>query len=81
MSRLPYRLSQILAAKVARCVIMGGAGDYVGNSSVVAEYNIWADPEAAKIVFESGMAITMVGWDVSLKYAVIDSGGCQPKFV
>jgi purine nucleosidase len=38
----------------------------------VAEYNIWADPEAAKIVFESGMPLTMVGWDISYKYATFD---------
>jgi purine nucleosidase len=38
----------------------------------VAEYNIWVDPEAAQIVFESGMPITMVGWDVSYTYATLD---------
>ena len=37
----------------------------------VAEYNVWADPEAAAIVFESGAPLTMVGWDVSRTYAVI----------
>ncbi len=68
---LALLLEPSLATKVARCVIMGGASNYVGNSSIVAEYNIWADPEAAKLVFESGMAITMVGWDVSLQYAVM----------
>ncbi len=57
--------------KVGRCVIMGGASDGHGNVTPIAEYNAWADPEAAKIVFESGMPITMVGWDISRKYAVI----------
>jgi purine nucleosidase len=56
--------------KVGRCVIMGGAADGYGNVTPIAEYNAWADPEAAKIVFESGMPITMVGWDISRKYAV-----------
>ena len=59
-----------LAQKVKRCVMMGGTSDAHGNVSAVAEYNIWADPEAAKIVFDSGMPITMVGWDISRKYAV-----------
>ncbi len=58
-----------LASKVERCVIMGGIGFGYGNIIPAAEYNIWVDPDAAKIVFESGLPIEMVGWDVSHKYA------------
>jgi purine nucleosidase len=58
-----------IAQLVPRCVIMGGTSDSVGNMTPVSEYNIWADPEAAKIVFESGLPIEMVGWDISRKYA------------
>jgi purine nucleosidase len=61
-----------LAHKVSRCVTMGGASDSVGNITPVSEYNLWADPEAARIVFESGLPITMVGWDISRKYATFD---------
>jgi purine nucleosidase len=61
-----------LAHMVAHCYIMGGASDSYGNVSPVAEFNIWADPEAAQIVFDSGMPITMVGWDISRLYAVFD---------
>ncbi|MEI7769499.1 MAG: nucleoside hydrolase [Chloroflexales bacterium] len=61
-----------IAQKVARCVIMGGTSDGYGNITPVAEYNIWTDPEAARIVFDSGMPITMVGWDISRTYAVFD---------
>ena len=50
---------------------MGGTSDGSGNVSAAAEYNIWVDPEAAKIVFDSGMQITMVGWDNSYKYAML----------
>jgi purine nucleosidase len=60
-----------LAERVASCVIMGGASDSVGNVTPVSEYNFWVDPDAAAIVFDSGMSLTMVGWDVSRKYAVI----------
>ena len=51
-------------------VIMGGTSDDVGNVAPHAEYNVWADPAAAASVFASGARITMVGWDVSRKYAV-----------
>jgi purine nucleosidase len=53
-------------------VVMGGTSDDVGNVAPHAEYNVWADPEAARTVFASGARITMVGWDVSRKYAVFD---------
>lgn len=58
-----------LAQKVKCCYIMGGTGDGKGNVTPVSEYNIWADPEAAKIVLASGMKIKMIGWDISVKYA------------
>jgi purine nucleosidase len=54
---------------ISHCVIMGGTSDNVGNMGLAGEFNLWVDPEAAKIVFESGLAITMVGWDISRKYA------------
>lgn len=54
-----------IAPLVQRCVIMGGAANTVGNVTPAAEYNIWVDPEAAKIVFHSGMRMEMVGWELS----------------
>ena len=62
-----------LARRVSRCVIMGGIGAGHGNVTPLAEFNIWADPEAAKIVFESGLPITMIGWDISWKYVAFDA--------
>jgi purine nucleosidase len=66
-----------LEHKISRCVVMGGTSDSVGNVSAVSEFNIWVDPEAARIVFESGLPITLVGWDISRKYAVIDSADAE----
>jgi purine nucleosidase len=62
-----------IAGKVKEYVMMGGTGDGLGNVTPVAEYNIWVDPEAARIVWESGLPITMVGWDISRKYAVFNA--------
>ena len=61
-----------IAQKAAGVVIMGGTGQGPGNITPVAEFNIWVDPEAARIVFESGAKLTMVGWDISRTYAVFE---------
>ena len=50
-----------LAERVSHCYIMGGIGSGHGNVTPTAEFNIWVDPEAAKVVYDSGMAISMVG--------------------
>jgi inosine-uridine nucleoside N-ribohydrolase len=53
-------------AAPARIVLMGGA-IAEGNVTPAAEFNIWADPEAAQRVFASGIDLTMVGLDVTHK--------------
>lgn len=68
---LAFRRDPSLAARLGALVMMGGTGDAVGNITAVAEFNIWVDPEAADEVFASGAPITMVGWDISRKHAVI----------
>lgn len=50
--------------KVKRIVLMGGAA-LEGNWTPSAEFNIYVDPEAARVVFESGVPLTMVGLDVT----------------
>jgi len=52
--------------KIERIVLMGG-GAREGNWTPAAEFNIAVDPEAARIVFESGIPITMIGLDVTHK--------------
>lgn len=53
-----------LKSKIARISLMGG-GIATGNWTPAAEFNILVDPEAAKIVFESGVPILMAGLDVT----------------
>lgn len=55
--RLPARLREL--------VIMGGAGPSGGNSTPAAEFNIYADPHAAHVVFESGAPIVLVPLDLT----------------
>ena len=53
-----------LRPKIARIVIMGGAAG-LGNWTPAAEFNIYVDPEAAEIVFQSGLPMVMAGLDVT----------------
>src|SRR4051794_30120805 len=53
-----------LKDRIERIVLMGGAYG-LGNVTPSAEFNVWADPEAAHRVFTSGLAVTMVGLDVT----------------
>lgn len=55
-----------LHAKIARIVIMGGAM-VLGNWQPAVEFNIYVDPEAAEIVFQSGIPVVMAGLDVTHK--------------
>ncbi len=61
-----------IAQKVGRCVIMGGAPCCEGNVTPAAEYNIWVDPEAARIVLRSGLPIELVGWHLCRGEAVLN---------
>jgi len=56
-----------IVEKVAEIVLMGGAYFQVGNITPAAEFNIYVDPEAAKIVFGSGAKITVMPLDVTHK--------------
>ena len=55
-----------LHAKIERIVIMGGAM-VLGNWQPAVEFNIYVDPEAAEIVFQSGLPVVMAGLDVTHK--------------
>jgi inosine-uridine nucleoside N-ribohydrolase len=61
-----------IASQVSRCVVMGGAPCCEGNVTPAAEYNIWVDPEAARMVMRSGLPIEMIGWHLCREDAALD---------
>jgi len=60
-----------LASLVQGLVMMGGSLSG-GNITPAAEFNIYVDPEAARIVFQSGIPVTMIGLDVTRKTSLTD---------
>jgi purine nucleosidase len=65
------------ADNVGRCVIMGGAPCCEGNVTPAAEYNMWVDPEAARVLFRSGLPIELVGWHLCRGAAVLAPADIQ----
>lgn len=59
-----------IAKKIKELYFMGGFYKFYGNINPSATYNAWVDPEAARIVFQSGIPLTTVGFDVSVKSSV-----------
>jgi purine nucleosidase len=51
--------------------LMAGAPDGVGNTNPLGEYNVWADPEAATAVLAADGPKTLVGWNISRRFAVL----------
>jgi len=59
-------------AKMVRGIVLMGGSLSGGNITPAAEFNIYVDPEAARMVFQSGIPITMVGLDVTRKTTLTD---------
>ncbi|WP_305752021.1 ribosylpyrimidine nucleosidase [Mammaliicoccus sciuri] len=71
---LAMKLEPSITSKIKEIVLMGGAYGN-GNFTPSAEFNIFADPEAAHIVFKSGVPIVMMGLDVTNKTL------CTPEII
>jgi inosine-uridine nucleoside N-ribohydrolase len=66
---LALRADPELASMIPAIAIMGGSLSG-GNMTPAAEFNLWVDPEAARIVFDANIPLTMVGLDVTRKCLV-----------
>jgi pyrimidine-specific ribonucleoside hydrolase len=66
------------AKKIHRIVLMGGSAS-AGNATAISEFNIWHDPEAAAIVFQSGVPITMYGLDVFMRPGITSEEAVRLK--
>ena len=64
LTNVALMLARYPEARPRRIVLMGGSIG-LGNVTPAAEFNIWADPEAAARVFESRLDVTMIGLDVT----------------
>jgi inosine-uridine nucleoside N-ribohydrolase len=69
---LAVRKEPRLTRCVREFVIMGGSAGR-GNVTPAAEFNIWADPEAASVVFGAGWTVRMIGLDVTLQALAVAS--------
>lgn len=65
-----FRRAPDIVERVAEIVLMGGAYFEVGNITPAAEFNIHVDPQAAEIVFKSGVPLTVMPLDVTHKALV-----------
>jgi purine nucleosidase len=62
----------LLLSRFRHTYMMLGSPDGVGNVTALGEYNAWADPEAAAAVIAAPGDKTMVGWNISRLFAVVD---------
>jgi pyrimidine-specific ribonucleoside hydrolase len=62
------------AERIGRVVSMGGSAARGGNVTAAAEFNIWADPEAAQAVLSSTLPTVLVGLDVTLPTVLTEDG-------
>ncbi|HYB45048.1 MAG TPA: nucleoside hydrolase [Nitrososphaerales archaeon] len=68
---MAIRKDPSIVRKVKQFYFMGGTNQYLGNVTPAAEFNFWVDPEAAKVVLQSGMPTTMVGWEICMRHGLI----------
>jgi purine nucleosidase len=69
---LAYLREPRIAQAVKQLWVMGGTDNGVGNVTPAAEYNLYVDPEAAKIIVNAGFNLSIVSWTLTLKDSLLD---------
>ena len=70
------------AERLSTVLVMGGAVDVPGNVTPFAEFNTYSDPEAAQVVFQSGVDVRLIGLDVcNPVYLERGHSACRPGLV
>jgi purine nucleosidase len=62
---LAVRREPRIVQRVHKVIVMGGAIDVPGNTTPLAEFNVYVDPHAAHIVLHSGLPLTLLPWDIT----------------
>ena len=71
---MALRLAPDAAAGLGRVTIMGGTVHGRGNVTPAAEFNVFADPEAAAIVLRADLSVTLVPWEVCTRHVLSGAG-------
>ncbi len=85
---LALKLDPTLPQRVARLVVMGGAVTGHGNITPAAEFNVYFDPEAARIVFDAFPHFDLSDWEATVRHGLAHSdvdrwladGGARGRF-
>ena len=64
---LAVRREPRIVERVKDVIVMGGAIDVPGNTTPLAEFNVYVDPHAAHVVLHSGLPLTLLPWDITAK--------------
>jgi purine nucleosidase len=74
LTNIAAALDQVpdLLTRFGHTYLMAGSPDGVGNVDALGEYNVWADPEAASVVLAADGRKTLVGWNISRTFAVVN---------
>ena len=73
---MAIKLEPRIVERIPRTIIMGGAHD-IGNTTPAAEFNVWVDPEAARVVFGAGLQnLVLVPLDATHK-ALVSADDCR----
>ncbi len=70
---MALRMAPDIAELIPQIVVMGGYGREIFGHTRTQEFNIMIDPEAADIVYRSGISLTQVGLDASMRYATLSA--------